>query len=123
MEAAKKRLLARKRNKGHVRKRIGKAEDRPRISVFRSANHIYGQVIDDTKAITILSVSSLEKDIKKIVGGYAGNKDAAKKIGKIMGEKLIEKGVEKVVFDRNGFLYHGRVKSFADGVREAGIKF
>ena len=123
MEAAKKRRLARQKNKIHVRKKVNGTEDRPRVSVFRSSNHIYGQAIDDRKEITLVSVSSLEKTTKEKVGGYSGNSTAAKTIGKILGEKLIEKGIKQIVFDRNGFLYHGRIKSFADGIREAGLQF
>ena len=91
--------------------------------MFRSAQHIYGQVIDDIKATTLLSVSSTEKEMKEKIKGYTGNKDAAKIAGKELGERLVAKGHNTIVFDRNGFLYHGRVKSFADGIREAGIKF
>ncbi|MCP4750247.1 MAG: 50S ribosomal protein L18 [Proteobacteria bacterium] len=123
MEAAKKRVLTRKRNKAHVRKRISGTGERPRISVFRSANHIYAQAIDDTKGITLASISSRDKDVREQIGGYSGNKTAAATAGKIFGEKLIAKGLKKIVFDRNGFLYHGRIKSLADGIREAGLKF
>ncbi len=123
MEAAKKRILARKKNKAHVRKRISGTEERLRVSVFRSAKHIYGQAIDDRNSITLFSVSSLQKGVREKLDGSAGNKSAAKVAGKILGEKLKEEGHEKIVFDRNGFLYHGRVKSFADGIREAGLKF
>ncbi len=123
MNAAKKRNLARKRNKAHIRKKISGSEERPRVSVFRSAKHIYGQVVDDVKAVTLLSVSSLEKEVKEQIKGYSGNKEAAQLAGKILGEKLKAKGHETIVFDRNGYLFHGRIKSFADGIREAGIKF
>lgn len=123
MEAAKKRILARTRNKAHVRKKISGTHDRPRVSVFRSAKHIYGQAIDDVKARTLASVSSLEKEIKEQLKGCPGNKEAALLVGKLLGERLKAKGHEVIVFDRNGYLYHGRVKSFADGIREAGIKF
>ncbi len=123
MEAAKKRLLARKRNKGHVRKKISGTNERLRVSVFRSAKHIYGQAIDDKTAKTLFCVSSLEADVKTQIEGYTGNKTAAKTAGKILGERLSAKGYETIVFDRNGYLYHGRIKSFADGIREAGIKF
>jgi large subunit ribosomal protein L18 len=123
MEAAKKRILARQRNKTHVRKKIRGTQERPRVSVFRSAQHIYGQVIDDIKAETLLSVSSTEKKVKEKIKGFTGNKDAAKIAGKELGERLAAKGLKTVVFDRNGFVYHGRVKSFADGIREAGIEF
>jgi len=123
MNAAKKRTLARKRNKAHVRKKISGSQERLRVSVFRSAKHIYGQAIDDVKAVTITSVSSLEKEVKEQIKGYTGNKAAAQVAGKILGEKLKAGGHETIVFDRNGYLFHGRIKSFADGIREAGIKF
>jgi large subunit ribosomal protein L18 len=123
MEAAKKRILARKRNKTHVRKKIRGTEERPRVSVFRSGQHIYGQAVDDIKMVTLTSVASTEKAVKEKINGYTGNKEAAKIAGKELGERLAAKGFTNIVFDRNGFLYHGRIKSFADGIREAGIKF
>ncbi len=123
MEAAKKRILTRKRNKIHVRKRISGTEERPRVSVFRSSKHIYVQAIDDEKGVVIACTSSVKKEIKGKIGGYTGNKPAAEIVGKMFGEVLKTKGVEKIVFDRNGFLYHGRIKSLADGIREAGLKF
>jgi len=123
MEAAKKRLVTRKRKKAHIRKRISGEEDCLRISVFRSLKHIHAQAIDDTGGNTIASVSSLDKDVKEKIDGFTGNKKAANVAGKILGEKLVEKGHKKIIFDRNGFLYHGRVKSLADGMREAGLKF
>jgi len=123
MEAAKKRILSRRRNKIHVRKKISGTEARPRVSVFRSANHIYAQAIDDEKGTIIASISSVKKATQEKIGGYTGNKAAAGIVGKLFGEELKAKGVETIVFDRNGFLYHGRVKSLADGIREAGLKF
>jgi large subunit ribosomal protein L18 len=123
MEAAEKRIFARIRNKAHVRKKISGSQERLRVSVFRSAKHIYGQAIDDVKAETLVSVSSLEKAVKEQIKGYTGNKAAAQIAGKVLGEKLKAKGYENIVFDRNGYLFHGRVKSFADGIKEAGIKF
>ncbi len=123
MEAAKKRILARKRNKAHVRKKINGTPEILRVSVFRSSKHIYGQAVDDKSAKTICSVSTLEKDVKEKIEGHTGNVTTAKMVGKILGEKLSAKGHEKIVFDRNGYLYHGRIRGFADGIREAGIKF
>ncbi|MBT3226415.1 MAG: 50S ribosomal protein L18 [Deltaproteobacteria bacterium] len=123
MEAAKKRILTRKRNKVHVRKRISGTESRPRVSVFRSTKHIYVQAIDDVNGVVIACTSSLGKDAKGKIAGYTGNKAAAETVGKMFGEVLKTKGVEKIVFDRNGFLYHGRIKSLADGIREAGLQF
>ena len=123
MEAAKKRIQVRKRKKMHIRKKLSGTADCPRVSVFRSARHIYAQAIDDDVGKTITSVSSLEKDTKEKIEGYTGNKKAASIAGKVFGEKLKKKGVTKIVFDRNGFLYHGRIKSLADAIRETGIKF
>ena len=91
----------------------------PRLNVFRSAKHIYAQIIDDVKGVTLVSASTVEKDFE----GFGGNKDAAKKVGQIIGKRAIEKGIEKVVFDRGGYLYHGRVAELADGARESGLKF
>jgi large subunit ribosomal protein L18 len=123
MEAAQKRLKSRKRNKIHVRKRISGTGDRPRVSVFRSANHIYAQAIDDERGIVVASASSRQRSIFEKIAGYTGNRAAASIVGQAFGEILKAKGFEKVVFDRNGFLYHGRVKSLADGIREAGLEF
>ncbi len=123
MEAAKKRILVRKRKKRHIRKRLSGTAERPRVSVFRSAKHIYAQAIDDTVGKTLASVSSLDKDVRESIEGYTGNKAAASVAGKLFGERLKEKGLTKIVFDRNGFLYHGRIKCLADAIRETGIKF
>ncbi len=123
MEAAKKRIVTRKRKKAHIRKRISGTGERPRVSVFRSAKHIYAQVIDDTKGVTILSVSSRDKDVRELIGGYTGNKAAASIAGKMLGKKLVTGGFKQIVFDRNGFLFHGRVKNLADGIREEGLEF
>jgi len=107
------------RRKRHIRKRLHGTADRPRLSVFRSAKHIYGQLIDDDAQSTITSVSTATKSFEK----YGGNKEAAEALGKQLAAKAIEKGVSTVIFDRNGFLYHGRIKSFADGARSGGLKF
>ncbi len=123
MEAAKKRIIARTRKKAHIKKRVFGTADCPRVSIFRSAKHVYAQAIDDVGRRTIVSVSSLDKDLKEKIEGYSGNKACASVAGKLLGEKLQAKGISKAVFDRNGFLYHGRVKSLADGIREVGIKF
>ena len=105
-----------------VRKKVRGDSNRPRLCVFRSQKHIYVQVIDDTQGHTLLSVSSLSPEFKgklKKTGDIA----AAKEIGKAVAQKCLEKGINKVVFDRNGFLYHGRVKAVADAAREAGLNF
>ena len=100
------------------RKRISGTKERPRLSVFRSVTHIYAQVIDDQKGETLVSASSLALKAKT-----GGNVAAAKEIGKAIAERAVEKGIKKVVFDRGGFLYHGRIKALADAAREAGLEF
>lgn len=106
-----------------IRKKMLGTEVRPRLNVYRSVNHIYAQVIDDSKGVTIVSASSLEagKNGKKHVTG--GNVASAKTVGKTIAERAKEKGVKKVVFDRGGYLYHGRVKALADAARAAGLEF
>ena len=107
------------------RKRISGSSERPRLSVFRSVSHTYVQVIDDMNGRTIASASTVEPSVKGALPAEAkgGNIAGAKAIGKAIAERLIEKGVKRVVFDRNGFLYHGRVKAIADAAREAGLEF
>ena len=107
------------------RKRIAGSQERPRLSVFRSVSHIYVQVVDDTSGETIAAASSVEPAVKGAMDTQAkgGNVAGAKLIGKTIAERLIGKGVMRVVFDRNGFLYHGRVKAVADAAREAGLEF
>ena len=105
-----------------VRKHISGTPKRPRLCVFKSAKNIYAQVIDDTTGNTLVSASTLDKDIKA-EAAYGGNKAAAKLVGESVGRKALEKGIETVAFDRGGFLFHGRVKELADGAREAGLKF
>ncbi|HON13224.1 MAG TPA: 50S ribosomal protein L18 [Treponema sp.] len=107
------------KRKFHIRKRINGTAERPRMSVFRSNRSLYIQVIDDTVGKTIASASTLEKDLKDI----KRNVEGAEKLGEIMGKRLLEKNITTVVFDRNGYLYHGVVKAMADGARKAGIQF
>jgi large subunit ribosomal protein L18 len=115
----------RARIKYRIRKRVQGSEARPRLTVFRSVAHIYVQVVDDMTGRTVASASTVEAGVKgsleKDVRG--GNIAGAKMIGKTIAERLLEKGVKRVVFDRNGFLYHGRVKAVADAAREAGLEF
>jgi large subunit ribosomal protein L18 len=108
-----------------LRKRITGTTERPRLSVFRSVTHIYAQVIDDRAGVTVTAASSLEPAVKAKLeaGERGGNQAGAKAIGRIVAERLKEKGITRVVFDRGGFLYHGRVKAVADGAREAGLEF
>lgn len=110
------------RKHARVRKKISGNAETPRLSVFRSAKHIYAQIIDDVSSTTLVATSSLDEALKGKLD-YSGNKDAAKEVGKLIATKAIEKGIKQVVFDRGGYLYHGRVKELADGAREAGLEF
>ena len=105
-----------------VRKRISGTAERPRLSVFRSARHVYVQAIDDESGRTLAAASTLDKEVKGTLDGDKKT-DAAKKVGELVGKRLSAQGVETAVFDRNGFRYHGRVATVADGAREAGLKF
>ncbi len=116
------RKLARLKRKKRIRKNIVGTPQRPRLCVFRSAKHIYAQVIDDTRGQTLASASSLEKTVK--ASPDTGNKKiTANMVGKLVAERALDKGVKQIVFDRNGFLYHGRVKAVSDGARETGLDF
>jgi len=116
------RLVARLKRKKRIRKNIFGNQERPRLSVFRTAKHIYAQIIDDTKGITLVAASTLDKEYKGTP--VEGKKqDVAKAVGNLIGKRAIDKGIKKVVFDRNGFLFHGRVKALSDGAREAGLEF
>ena len=107
------------------RKRIAGDQERPRLSVFRSVTHIYAQVIDDLQGKTLVSASSVEPSIKGAFekGVQGGNVKGAEAIGKAIAERSIEKGIKRVVFDRSGFLYHGRIRAVADAARKAGLEF
>jgi len=107
------------------RKRISGTPERPRLSVFRSVSHIYAQVIDDMTGQTLVSASSLEPTLKGAFGKEVrgGNKKGAEAIGKVIAQRSIEKGIKRVVFDRSGFLYHGRIRAVADAARQAGLEF
>jgi large subunit ribosomal protein L18 len=122
MSAAKRRQ-ARLRRKKRVRKKVLGVRERPRLCVFRSSKHIYAQLIDDTTGTTLLATSSLPKDMGKKIEGKGGNKEGAALVGAEMAERAVNKGIKEVVFDRNGFLYHGRVKALSDAAREHGLKF
>jgi large subunit ribosomal protein L18 len=115
----------RDRIKHRIRKRVWGTGDRPRLTVFRSLSHIYVQVVDDMHGRTIAAASTVEPAVKSALpaGSRGGNVEGAKAIGKTIAERLREKGVTRVVFDRNGFLYHGRVKAVADAARAAGLEF
>ena len=108
----------RKRIHSRIREKMAGTTERPRLNVYRSVNHIYAQVVDDEKGETLVSASSLALKLKS-----GGNVAAAKEIGKAVAEKAVAKGIKRVVFDRGGYLYHGRVKALADAAREAGLEF
>jgi large subunit ribosomal protein L18 len=114
---------ARERRKKHLQKRIRGTQERPRLVVFRSNKEIYGQIIDDVKHETLAAASTRSKDIAKEIGGAKNKTEKAKIAGKLLGEVATSKKIELVVFDRAGYLYHGRVKAFANGAREGGLKF
>ena len=102
-----------------VRGKISGTAERPRLCVFRSENHIYAQIIDDVAGNTLVSASTVEKGFE----GKGGNCEAARKVGSAIAERAVKKGIEDVVFDRGGYIYHGRVKALAEGAREGGLKF
>ena len=105
-----------------VRKKVFGTAERPRLNVFRSTNNIYVQIIDDVNRVTLASASTLDKEIKSAVES-TGNKEAAKKVGELAAKRAIEKGIKQVVFDRGGYIYHGRIQELANGAREAGLEF
>ena len=113
-----KRLQRHKR----VRRKVFGTPQRPRLCVFRSSNNIYRQIIDDTNRVTLVAASSLDEAVKGAVN-HTGNKEAAKLVGEMVAKKAVEKGITEVVFDRGGYIYHGRIKELAEGAREAGLKF
>ena len=121
LKYATEKLRKRIKRKGTIRKRVTGTAERPRLSVFRSAKHVYAQAIDDVTGHVLAAASDLEPGIKTSLSGP--KKSRARQIGKVIGEKLIAKQITAVVFDRNGFIYHGRVKEVADGAREAGLQF
>lgn len=115
------RQVARMRRKKHIRKKIQGTAERPRLSVFRSSQHIYAQLIDDTTGRTLASASTLSPELKDAIDGHRGNIEAAKHVGALIAHKAQEVGVGTVVFDRNGYLYHGRIAALAQAARDAGL--
>jgi large subunit ribosomal protein L18 len=113
---------ARLKRRQRIRRKISGSEARPRLSVFRSTRHIYAQIIDDGKGQTLVAASTLSGELKDKLSGLK-KADAAKEVGKLLAARAREKGISQVVFDRNGFIYHGRVKAVADSCRENGLKF
>lgn len=111
--------LARSKRHRRVRSKIRGTATCPRLNVFRSSKHIYAQLIDDVRGVTLAYASSMDKEFQ----GVGGNKEAAKKVGQMIGKRAVDQGISSVVFDRGGYLYHGRVKELADGARESGLTF
>jgi len=114
-----KRLKRQKR----VRRKVKGSLERPRLTVFRSAKHIYAQIIDDTEGKTLVQASSLSRELRTDIGKDSGNKKGAAKVGAAVAELALAKEIQKVSFDRNGFLYHGRVQALSDAAREKGLEF
>jgi len=117
-----KHTTPRQKRKARIRKKVSGTSERPRLTVYRSLNHIYAQVVDDTTGRTVASASTLSKGLKAEVK-EDGKTDAAKKVGAAVAKAALEKGVHQVVFDRNGFDYHGRIAAVAQAAREGGLKF
>lgn len=113
---------SRKKRHRRIRKKVSGTPERPRLCVFKSRNHIYAQIIDDTRGHTLCAASSLNGDFKDHEG-HRGNVGAARRLGGVIGRRASEKGIKKVVFDRSGYRYHGRVKALSDAAREAGLEF
>lgn len=111
--------IARLKRHKRVRGKIQGTSNRPRLNVFRSNTNIYAQIIDDANAVTLVSASSLDKEFS----GNGGNKEGARKVGALVAKRALEKGINEVVFDRGGYIFHGRVKELAEGAREGGLKF
>jgi large subunit ribosomal protein L18 len=114
---------SREKRKKRVRKKIRGTSENPRLSVFRSSKNIYAQIIDDTTSKTLVDVSSVSKGVSDEIRKKGGNREGAVFIGKLIAERAIKNGIKKVVFDRNGFLYHGRIKALAEAAREGGLEF
>lgn len=112
----------RKKRHLRVRKRISGTAERPRLNVFRSGKHMYAQLIDDQKGVTLTSASTLDKELRGEVSN-GGNVEAARKVGELVAKRAKEAGISTVIFDRGGYLYHGRIKALADAAREAGLEF
>ena len=122
MGSVNRRTELRDKRKNRIRKKIFGTPERPRLTVYRSAKHIYTQIVDDTQGATLASASTMEKDIRE-TQKFDNKRAAANFIGKLIAERASAKGIKSVVFDRNGFLYHGRIKAVSDGAREAGLDF
>ena len=113
----------RARIKEHIRKNVTGTPARPRLTIFRSLKHVYAQVVDDTTNSTLVSISDISKEVKGEFVGVKGQMNISKKVGELVAKKAVAANIKQVVFDRNGYLYHGVVKAMADGAREGGLKF
>lgn len=122
MLRVKQKAIRRDRRKTRIRKRVFGTTERPRLTVTRSLKNVFAQIIDDTVGRTIVEASSVGKDLRSSLK-YGGNVAAAKQVGKLLGERALAKGIKQVVFDRNGYRYHGRLKALAEAAREVGLKF
>lgn len=117
------RAASRLKRKRRIRKKVFGTALRPRLCVYRSLKHIYAQIIDDERGVTLVAASTLSPELRGQLDSVSGKVTAAKLVGQLVGKKALEKGINKVVFDRNGYLYHGRIQALADGAREAGLDF
>ena len=117
-----KKVSMRERRRRRVRGKISGTSERPRLSVYRSLRHIYAQIIDDTRGTTLVAASTLEAPLRQELS-YTCNREAAERVGALVAQRALEKGIRQVVFDRGGRLYHGRLKALADAAREAGLEF
>jgi len=123
MRRIRRELSPRKRRQIRVRSKVYGTPERPRLNVFRSARHIYAQIIDDDLGFTLVAASTMEADTKSSITSENTKVEEAKLVGQTIAKRALEKGVSKVVFDRAGYIYHGRIKALADGAREAGLQF
>ncbi len=114
--------VSRVRRHQRIRKHLKGTQERPRLCVFKSNKYIYGQIIDDTQGVTLVSASSIEPELREELKARV-NKETSEKIGKLIAERALEKGIKKIVFDRGGFMYHGNIKVFAEAARSAGLEF
>ena len=117
------RRQMRQRRHRRIRKRVQGDAERPRLAVYRSLRHLYVQVIDDVESRTLFSISTMDKGAREQLAGTASRMERSKLLGKMLAERAKEKGVEKVAFDRGGYLYHGHIKALAEGAREGGLEF
>jgi large subunit ribosomal protein L18 len=113
----------RRLRQARVRKKVRGTDERPRLTIFRSPRHIYAQLISDDGGRTLVAASSLSKEVRDGLSGHTGNREAARQVGELIAKRALDAGIRRVVFDRNGFLYHGRVQTLADAAREAGLEF